>query len=165
MHMVIRAIVPGEDRREALDNAHEVFQSLVDRGHFDYYATFDDSFARERWGNIPAVVPVESKQGKQLIDEAINSTKRDFCEALDNIRSALAMATNEELFEERLSEGKKGKLDPLFRYYCYCIGQYAGPYIWLYDRYGEGIRNSKDLKWDLERNNEKLWVVPADVHY
>lgn len=162
MHMTIRAIVPGEDQEEALSNAKQIFEDLVERGYFDYYSTFDEKNAKSRHETLPVAVKVNSPEGKKLIDEGMQYTKKDFFENLNKVRSILAVATNEEL-----AKGKDNKVDPLFRYYCYCIGQYAGPYVWLYNRYGEGIRDQAELKWALEKETEgeKLWVVPADVHY
>jgi len=162
MHMTIRAIVPGEDKEEALSNAKQIFEDLVERGYFDYYSTFDEEEARDRYGNLPNAVLINSYEGKKLINEAMEYTKREFCANLNKIRKILDRATNEELVK-----GKNNKIDPLFRYYCYCIGQYAGPYVWIYNRYGDGIRDQAELKWALEKETEgeKLWVVPADVHY
>lgn len=65
----------------------------------------------------------------------------------------------------------------MWRYYCNQIGKYTGSSIWLYDQDGEGIRNRGHLNdvltgWPNLRDKqkgptytEKLWVVPADVHF
>ena len=149
--MLVRAIVPGENKEKAFVNAENVFQDLVEQGYFnDYNIEYQDS----------KVVSVDSPQGRKLIEESLALTRKDFDENLKKVKDILSKATDDELFEE------SGKAK-LFRYYCYCLGQYAGPYVWIYDRYGEGITSETDLNFALEKekDDEKLWIVLSDVHY
>ena len=161
MHMIIKAIVPGENKEEALANAEAVFEDLVEQGCFDYYSLLTEEHSRWYNSGIPAVAEIDSPEGKELIEAAMKHTKDEFQEHLNKIKDILARTTDEEL-----AEGKS-ETAMWLRYYCYCIGQYAGPYVWLYNRYGEGIRDQAELKWALEKEteDEKLWVVPVDVHY
>ena len=161
MHMIIKAIVPGRDKKEALANAEAVFEDLVEQGCFDYYSLLTEKHSRWYNSGIPAVAEVDSPEGKELIEAAMEHTKDESREHLNKIKSILAKATGEELVEGE----SRIALD--LRHYCYCIGQYAGPYVWLYNRYGEGIRTQLELKWALQKENEKekLWVVSTDVHF
>jgi len=44
------------------------------------------------------------------------------------------------------------------------VGAYEAPSIYLYDQYGNGIRNQTQLDRILEESDD-LWIVPADVHF
>ena len=63
----------------------------------------------------------------------------------------------------------------MYRYLCWCLGQYSGSEIFLYNCDGEGIRNKGELKRALDKydngvdvvtqSGEKVWVSPFDVHF
>jgi len=148
--MLIKAIVPGEDKEDALSNAESVFEDLVKRRYFDWYDTEASPY-------LSNVVAADSPEGKKLIEESLQITRKEFKENLNKIKDAIAKLSEDDLFEDV----------ELFRYYCYCIGQYAGPYVWMYNEYGEGITNKWQLDSALEKKNkdEKLWIVSSDVHY
>jgi len=178
MHMLICAIVYARDEEEALEKGETIFGELVERGTFDYFAMFDDdtySSPKERWGDIPAVVNIEHPDAKKLIDDAMDKTWRYFKENITVVRKLLDAYTDEEIFEEEAKEEKigSGGFDPIriARHYFYCIGQYKGFAIFLYDNDGEGIRTRWHLKnvlnkWDDEKYKDlDIWVVPADVHF
>ena len=71
MHYVIRALVYADTPEEALQKAkYDVFEKLVDPEYnsgFDYYQTFDNEGScvsgRGRWGDLPAVMRADSKEG------------------------------------------------------------------------------------------------------
>jgi len=44
------------------------------------------------------------------------------------------------------------------------VGAYEGPSIYLYDQYGNGIRDPDQLDRVLDESDDR-WIVPADVHY
>jgi len=161
MHMLIRAIVPGEDKEEALVNAEAIFMRLVDEGHFDYYILLTDENSRWYGSDVPVAAEVDSPKGKELIKAAMEYTEKELLEHLSKIKDILAKIPEKELVKGESKEAQD------LRYYCYCIGQSAGPWVWLYDRYGGGVRTQSELEWALrkENENEKLWVVPADVHF
>lgn len=169
--MIIRAIVYAKDKDEALQKAYGIFEGMCGEGRdFDYYRMFRKEDAgtgvsgSDRWGELPAVSEVTSKEGKKLVDEGIKYTKQRFMEAIKKVREGIEKYTDDELFEE------KDRLDIMFKYYCNCIGQYSGPEIFLYDDDGSGIRSERELKDALNQygkpNKElKVYVVPADVHH
>ena len=177
MHMVIRAIVYAENKEDALDNARDIFDKLCERGTFDYFTMFDEEGScvsgRGRWGNLTPVAKVTSPEGKELIDEGWEATVREFKSAMKEIRKIIAQFTDEEIMEEKTVKEKDFFMP---RYQFYCIGQYDGSGIWLYDNDGSGIRTRHHLdnaltKWpDLDHTSEEykgleVWIVPADVHY
>ncbi len=170
IHKVIRAIVYAKTKEEALNKAKEIFEKLCNEKIYDYYTTFDDDNStisgKARWGNLPAVVSANSKKGKQLINEGMEATYKEFKHYLHKIKEVLLKFTTEQLFEAKLE-----------RYFFGCVSGYAGHTIWLYDQHGEGITNFGHLSNILNKwknfykkaqnpyRNQKIWVVPADVHY
>ncbi len=195
MHMIIRACVYAKNEEDALDKAKVIFERLCGEGGqpFDYYKTFDEEGSpvsgKGRWGNITPVALATSQEGKKLIDEGMKYTKDNFMEYIKKVRDNLKVYSDEELFEEevtndktkviqRLNENNNSDLS-MFKYYCNCVGQYRGSNIFLYDNDGEGINKGSHLrdvldKWKFlyEKKGEpnpykdlKCYVVPADVHY
>ena len=171
MHMLICAIVYARDEEEALERGETIFESLVERGIFDYF----DS-PKERWGDVPAVVNIEHPDAKKLINDAMDKMWRNFKENITVVRKLLDAYTDEEIFEERAKVEKISSqegFDPIriARYYFLCVGRYEGPDVFLYDDDGEGIRTHEHLKnvlnkWDDEKYKDlDIWVVPADVHF
>jgi len=48
------------------------------------------------------------------------------------------------------------------------LGCYTGFPVFFYDNYGAGIRTKHGLDRVLEApnsENQKVWIVPADVHF
>jgi len=190
MHRIIRALVYSENKEEALDKAKVIFERLCGEGKaFDYYRMFNEERSsvsgKGRWGNRTPVVLASSKEGKKLIDEVMKYTKDSFMENIKKVREGLINYTDEELFEEVILTDKtkviqrlNGKTElnlDMIRDYCYCVGQYNGNNIFLYDNDGEGIRNNERLnnvlsKWETlyEDKGEpnpykdlKIFVVPV----
>ena len=125
-----------------------------------------------RYGPVTPVALVTSKEGKELIDTGMAFTRDEFARSMARIRKAMAY-TDAEVMEERpLVDTPNAREDlSIIRHYFHGIGQYAGPDIILYNGDGEGIRSQHDL--DNALNNygtplpkgQKLYVVPADVHF
>ena len=109
---------------------------------------------------------------KKLIEDGIESTWRNFKEAMGNIRKQMDFS-DEDIFEENT------KTMELNRYWFHVVGAYAGSECWLYDNDGSAIRNRGHLKNVLSKweclyeekgqtnpyEKQKIYVVPADVHY
>jgi len=183
MHMVIRAIVYAKTEDEALKKARKIFEQLCET-EFDYFTLFNDDTStvsgKARWGELPVVAKADSKEGKRLIAEGMEATKREFLDSVAKIKNSLEKYSAEELFEmEGFSEEDLDKFGIDFRHNCYRAGMYRGYLIWLYDDDGEGIRTPKHLKRVLEKwksiyedkgkenpyKDLDIWVVPADVHF
>lgn len=188
MHMMIRVLTYGKTREEGFEKAKEVLEDLVDgeRGRpFDWYTTFDDDSAttsgKARFGETPFCVEADSKEGKELIKEGHEATKREFMEHIARLRVGLDNFTDEQLFEEqdKFEPKREDYINGFFKYNAHCVGQYAGSQIWLYDNDGQGIRDTETLnnvlsKWkclyeDKGQENphkeDKVWVTPVDVHH
>lgn len=157
---------------------------------FDYGSFFDEENATSRWGKLPVVCLADSKEGKKLIKDGMDVTKKSFKEDIKKVRELINFYSDEELFEGKTIDVKKKILESLndkprpehlfmFRYYCGCLGQYDGSSVWVYNNYGEGIRSNEDLrnvldKWEcvyekVGKENPyktlKVFVVPCDVHH
>lgn len=104
MHMVIRALVFAKEKDEALEKAKKIFSSLCgeDGQPFDYYSTFDDSYAVGRWGKLPICVKATSKTGKKFIKEGIQSTIKEFNRNFQILKQAIEKYSQEELFKDEL---------------------------------------------------------------
>jgi len=180
MHMVIRAIVYAENQEEALDQARNIFDSLCERGSFDYFTMFNEEGSivsgKGRWGDLISVAKVTSPEGKELIDEGWKATVREFNNSMLEIRRALKYLTDEQIMNDKTVDIPNEKEFWGMRYHFHCVGQYEGYQIWLYDNDGSGIRDKNHLdnalnKWpELEHTAEEykdldVWVVPADVHH
>jgi len=186
MHMIVKILVFAEDEEDAVSEAHYVLDRLCGEGEpFDYFSTFNDKHALERWGEMPPAVKVCADLGSDkcdkcserfkcytiqtnsMIEEAMQKTKQEFLENLAPMKKLLATHNDDQLFE-----------DHSFMFRCYQIGQYKGPCVSLYDQDGEGIRDNEHLnhvlsRWacnhegkpDPELRDKSIFCVPADVHY
>ena len=175
--MVIRVIVYTKKGEDGLVNVKGILDRLCGEDRFfDYYTTFDNDTSRmsgkARWGNLPAISKVDSKEGKKLIDEGMEKTKRDFLEGLKIVRRVLKKKTDINIFKSRYDKD-------MVKHRFWKLGQYEGDCVWVYDNDGSGIREFKHLKnvlnkWEClyeKRKKENpykgmdIWVVPVDVHY
>ena len=101
--------------------------------------------------------------------------KEDFLKHIKEIKKAIKNYTDEELFEEELQDTKKIILNSLtdgkenynlilFSYDCWKLSSYGGGF--LYDSYGNTIKNNQTLKFIMESKKDKpKFVIPVDVHY
>ena len=199
MHQIIRLIVYGKDEKEAREQAEIILNENLagEDKPFDYGTFFDDetvkASGKARWGNLPAIVLANSKEGKKLIDDGMKFTKENFKERLKEVKELIDSYSEDELFEEIVTNLKTKILDKLddnkgdfrlrmFKYYCHCLGQYKGSEVFLYSNDGEGIKDSKHLKNVLTKwksiygveekegkknpyKNLKVWCIPVDVHH
>lgn len=183
MHMVIGVIVGAEDGEEALDKAKETLNSLVERGDFDYYTTFDvdghGMSGKDRWGELPVVANIESREGKKLVEDGLKQTQNDFERAITKVRKLLQRYNNDELFEEfctheevaaKLSEEIGEELRDLHMAH-YWLASAGMRYSWdtyLWDDEGERIENKRTLEYIVvayKKEKKKIFVVPSDVHH
>jgi hypothetical protein len=166
MHYLIKLIVEGENRQEALENAQTYGEALVEQGEFDWFTLTG------RWGQS---VPhrVTSKKGKALIDEGMLGSRREFDRALTHARYMLDHYTADEIYEEdfgtdeQLEKIRKenNNISYLSRYMFGKVDGvgnsnyvYADGNIW-----GGAIQNQRALNHVLDEK-KKLWVVPVDMH-
>lgn len=179
MHQIIRTIVYAKTKENALEEAERVFGGLCGEDKvFDYYTLFNDNTSKvsgkARWGELPPVVLAKGKEGKKLINEGFETTKKSFMDNIKSIKKLINNFSDEELFEGKSKEKTKEEINLyMFKFYCHCAGMYKGIEIFLYDSDGEGIRDSRHLKNALNKwvsvvgnkyKDLKIWVIPADVH-
>ncbi len=184
--MVVKVLVYADDEDEAVDLAGDILDGMCGEAYFpfDYYNTFDNGWATERWGELPKAVKICGEFGtakcdtcaerfkcfttemNTMLEEAMLSTKKEFFEHLGEIKKYLTTHNDDELFE-----------DDWFKYHCHSAGEGQGPNVWLYDQDGEGITETKHLmnvlnRWACNNKGEPdpeydkpIYLVPADVHY
>ncbi|GAB7010953.1 hypothetical protein JCM31271_28960 [Halorubrum trueperi] len=163
MHMVIYTLVEASTHDDALATGKSVFARLVgadpDAGAvFDYYVTFDEEdtsvAGKARWGELPTAAPVDSDDGRDLLDRGWEATKEEFERNLERVKEAIDELSDEEIMRD----------EDLARHAFHQVGAYDGPTIFLYTEHGTGIRHRGQLDRLLEES-EELWIVPADVHF
>lgn len=178
-HQIISAIVKAENETEALEKGKEIFENLCGEGNpFDYYTTFEGEgtvvSGKGRFGDVPAVMNVDSEEGKKWIDKFMGITKKEFNDNLQKIRKVLEHYSDDDIFEGEVQSDTSKVVEKLCktkdidlysaRYFMYCCGRYSGYNIWLYNDEGEGIRNKRDLGYMVDGNDKNKYIIPADVH-
>jgi hypothetical protein len=145
MHQDIGIFVSAHGRREARYAADAIFDEVVGNGSsFDY-------------GEHRSVHSAKSKAGQKLIQTLHGYTRAEFGYNIGEVRKAISNGlSDDDLFAHGM-----------FRHAAYCAGAYEGPGVYLYSKYGSGIRTDADLQHELsrERGDENLWLVIFDVHY
>lgn len=148
--MVISVLVYANDEEGALSEAGGILDNLCGEGNeFDYYSTFNNEHASERWGEKSPATKICADLGSDRCDKC---NERFHCYTT--------------------------QINSDFKFRCNQAGAYIGPCVRLYDQDGEGIRERKHLqnvlnKWacnnsgkpDPELEGLNLYIVPADVHY
>jgi hypothetical protein len=193
MHKVIRIIVFAKTSEEALTKAKELFEKELVPRPFDYGAFFDDNEStmsgKARWGSLPAVARADSNEGKQLIQDGIDATKRDFQDNITCIREVLSLYSDEEIWHQEILDKNKKMLEVIeeddkrnklfnlrmFKHFCFKLGDYYDG--WLYGNDGELINDEEHLKnvldkWKTLYEAKKkdpykgldVWVIPVDIH-
>jgi len=162
MHQVIYALVEASTEEDALVTGKTVFGRLIGAGPhaeavFDYYVTFDEErtgAGKARWGDLPVAALVDSDDGRELLEHGWQATKSEFERHLDRVRAVLMAFSDDEIMRN----------EDLARHAFHEVGAYEGPSIYLYDQYGNGIRDPDQLDRILDES-DALWIVPADVHF
>jgi hypothetical protein len=150
MHMIIRNIVYANSKGEALGKAKNNMDYLCEGQYpFDYYDTFDEG-GTSYWGDrLQPVSEISTAEGRKLVVDGWKNTLRDMRYHLQEIR--------------KITENKSDL--------SFLVGDYRGAGVWMYDSDGEGIKSRSHLnnvlnKWDAKNlQDQKVFVVPADVHY
>lgn len=188
MHQCIRFIIYAKTPEQACIKAQDLLDERLtgDGRPFDYGNVLDLK-ANNNWG-VANVTLADSKDGKKLIKDGIDYTKKHFMESIKEVRLILDKYSDDEIFEEREDPKKdlkkaiinklEGKSDRgMWKHSFYQVGKYDGSDIFLYDNDGESIRDSHHLKNTLDKwkclgenrpkldPDDKVWVVCADVHF
>ena len=168
MHMIIRNIVYANSGSEAISKARNNMDNLCEGQYpFDYYDTFDNG-GTSYWGDrLQPVSEISTAEGRKLVVDGWRNTLRDMRYHLQEIRKITENKSDLEIIQS-LKENH-------LQHHYYSIGMYQGSGVWMYDTDGEGIKSRNHLnnaltKWggiDIteEERDQKVFVVPADVHY
>ena len=164
MHMIIRNIVYANSGSEAISKARNNMDSLCEGQYpFDYYDTFDEG-GTSYWGDkLQPVSEISTAEGRKLVVDGWRNTLRDMRYHLQEIRKITENKSDLEIIQSLK--------DSHLQYHYYSIGMYQGSVVWMYDSDGEGIKSRSHLnnvlnKWDAKNlQDQKVFVVPADVHY
>lgn len=183
--MLIRVMVPAEDKEEALEKAELVGDRLTEgpnhQSDFDYYKTLDHDpgefrvAGADRWGHdIPSAALIESEEGEELVEEGWKYSHEYFERAIERCRLVIEHLSDEEIREEKFDElpddvqEKVGS--PLDVRMCFRLAAgYEPVYNYLFDRHGNPIRRREELENLKEAvsdsSDRNQWVVPLDVHH
>jgi hypothetical protein len=174
--MLIRGLVYDDTEAEALLRAKEdVFESLVEEGVFEEYATPDmkdhSLHGCVRPDELPEVARSTSDLGEELIR---NGWKATAAETRENLAWIKKFFDDHEMQEFWNS----GEVHGEYKYAFNKVGEYRGSSVYLYDQDGQGILTREHLDqvlnhWDscydsLEDNplmDQNLYVVPGYVRY
>jgi len=164
MHMIIRNIVYANSGSEAISKARNNMDNLCEGQYpFDYYDTFDNG-GTSYWGDrLQPVSEISTAEGRKLVVDGWRNTLRDMRYHLQEIRKITENKSDLEIIQSLK--------DSHLQYHYYSIGMYQGSVVWMYDSDGEGIKSRSHLnnvlnKWDAKNlQDQKVFVVPADVHY
>lgn len=177
MHMMIRGLVYGEDRDDALEKGKaDVFEPLVRGGVFDYYVTADQDgrgvSGTDRWGDYPDAEPADTEYGRELIEEGWDATISQYEQSFERIDDFLENHEYSDLWKDQDTHLE-------YHHAFNQVGEYSGPNTFLYDQHGGGIRYRDHLDQlyeeapnvddygseDVSVREQDLYAVPADVHY
>ena len=164
MHMIIRNIVYANTKGEALGKAKNNMDYLCEGQYpFDYYDTFDNG-GTSYWGDrLQPVSEISTAEGRKLVVDGWRNTLRDMRWHLQEIRKITENKSDLEIIQSLKSS--------YLQYHYKSVGDYRGAGVWMYDSDGEGIKSRSHLnnvlnKWDAKNlQDQKVFVVPADVHY
>ena len=153
MHKIIRVIVKGNDEEEARENAENMVNDLAERNKYgiDYGSFFfekDSSVSGiGRWGNMPPIVPLRSKQGAKYVLQALLWDFTDFKESLKKVEDLI----------------KKSPTD------LFSAGFELYHFEKVYERewvlFEHDMIGPRELRYIVEHEwQNKYWVLPCDVH-
>jgi len=147
MHSLIYFVVEAEEEGEALAKAEERVMVWRARG-VDYYSMPGDTFFKQRWGERK-VLPVDSKEGKKLLEELIKTNINVMHDEFNKAKEAMDKGDlGDALYHLRMAGGHP--------YSMYAFVDTTEPLFSV-----EQIEGMKAYITD----EEKLWLVPVDIHY
>lgn len=162
MHYLIKLLVQAETAEEALGQAELDAGTMVEYGYIDWYDM------NGRWGTSEAH-SLESEKGKELLEEGMKCNREEFDGAMEAIRYMMENFSDEEIYNEEFKKDDKQSVDFYLSKYQFSIAagktNAAAVYAMDGELWGSRINSDKELKRALEGiEDDKLWVVPVDVH-
>ena len=162
MHYLVKMLVKADTAEEALQQAESDADSMVEYQHIDWYDM------NGGWGKSEAY-PIISKEGKKLLKKGMECSRDEFNRAMEAIRYMMDTYSDDDIYNEEFTktDQREGKYY-LSRYqFTVAAGRENAAAVYAMDDelWGGRVNNDKDLKRILGgQSNEKLWVVPVDVH-
>lgn len=155
---LVYILVEAQQRPVAVRRAKSTMESLVDAvsrpvESFHGYHMFhgeDVSQLKERWGNQPEAVPLNSETGDIMLEEAWERAEKSFEHDIEKVKELLGRYSTEELMENAEN----------VRRYFLRLGATVGPSVLLYSESGYPIRDRRELDRYLTSHGEK-WIVPV----
>lgn len=161
-------IANGKNKERVLETAKIKLDKFI-LEYFDYWTTFDEEnttvSGKARYGELPPIVELSSEKGQKLLKDGMKATKKDILKGIKEIRKAFEEKTDEEIYNTLEDEYTvRAQMDNL--------GRFISPTYWVYDitvySHFDRVGNEKSLQRTLdhaEKHNNKLWIIPVDVHY
>ncbi len=165
----IGIIVHAQNQSDALEEAQEQLRQLFREETFRSWDTFESNYNLE--GYRPAVLPCDSHEGKEFIEEYWQYTLKAFSEALNRMKSMIEYLSLEQIMEENvpenLGEDIKRKLHSRFdiRDIIREVSNFPRILWYLYFDY-KPIDRKTLLEQALKpEEGSYVYVVPAEVSY
>ena len=147
MHSLIGVIEAGEEPGDAYVDAEDFLQSRL-HSQIDYYVMCDDDDFR--WGEYPSKpIEVHSEEGKKIVEELIQYTKKEVDEAIEEIRKEL--------------KKEEPDYENLFYHCRMASGNLMNAHLFLE---GDPVVSWKQIE-KMEKylpKGQKFYLVLADVH-
>ncbi len=165
MHYLIKLVVQADSAEDALYEAQNDAETLVEWQEFDWFQL------EGRWGESKAH-KVTSKEGKRLLKEAMESNRAEFDNAILTIRYMLENFSDDDIYNEQFPKWDKdsntfpdGVVFPSRWQFSRAGGRGNSIYAYAVNGnvWGGKIENDKSLETIL-KDNDNLWVVPVDFH-
>jgi len=188
-HKVIYLIVEAIHEKEAWVKGNILRELLIEENIYDYGKFFNEDSpvsGASRWGQLVPIARLDTTEGNQLLQDGLNSIKRQFLDALKNAKETMEEYNDEELYYGKVTDSKsliiEGLKDirPDYKLFLFrhnlanmCDDKRYG---WIYilrdniedvkDNYFEGIDNHTDFERTININyRDHFWIMPLDVHF
>lgn len=177
MHMVIRVVVEASNVRSAVDAAQSYFRTYLrveNGGPFDYCQPMVEGHTvagSDRWIDYEdkqAAFPLASDPGRAEVEDAWASTKDcmessleavlDATEECDDVSDLLDSVLSDSMLSYNMSKAGSGHSTEKFLY----LQGWSPSGI---DSYSGWKQVQNKIEAEEERDENRWWVVPLDVHY
>jgi len=147
MHALIYFITTGEEEGEALATVEECVMKWMERG-VDYYSMPDEGYFKKIWGERK-VLTIDSEEGQKILKELIKENLKVLHDEFKKAKEAIDKGDFlDATYHLRMAGGHPYSMNA-FMDTC------------------EPLVSEKQIEWMKEyiSDEEKLWLVPVDIHY
>ena len=184
-------IVVAENEDEAIKEAEKGYNKLIDldNGGWDWFTIFNTPkdntgiYATSRWGKVSSPLKFKSPESWEVLSSCYEYMGKKFMRSIDEIRVLLNTHTNIQVYEEIYPIDKEEKdcqcnttrckLATFMNLVSQCDLEHDygenilfGLDKWDEDEYEvENLFNKKQvMSFISDKDQEKLWIVLADMH-